>query len=115
MDEFIKNIKNKFSMENIVERLKDEIKEEKNNVPETLEKVDPSKIANIEEHVSNLQEQPKPSLQPADDMKNKQIPGNIQKKEPTAKTSMNVLQKPIEPEEFRDPFRDDENLFNFYD
>ncbi|CAK1554124.1 unnamed protein product [Leptosia nina] len=120
MEDFIQSIKQKFSMENIIETIRDELDDTKKpKIEET--KVDdkqhstkePDALLNIKQSVENFMEkEPRIPVEPKSEELKK--PSNIQKKQPS-NVGMNILQKPNPPEEVNDPYRDNENLFSFCD
>ncbi|XP_047524557.1 uncharacterized protein LOC125062590 [Pieris napi] len=108
MDELFKTIKQRLSMENLIETIRDELDDTKK--PETVQ---PNPVVNVQEAMDKTVENKiETAEEPAviDTMKS----SNIQKKQPSTNAA-NVLQKPIPPDEDNDPYQENENLFSFCD
>ncbi|XP_045531701.1 uncharacterized protein LOC123718833 [Pieris brassicae] len=128
MDELLKTIKQRFSMENLIETIRDELDDTKK--PETVQPnsvqpnsvqpnpiqpnpVQPNPVVNAQEVMAKtVENKTEMAEEPTvlDTMKS----SNIQKKQPSTNTA-NVLQKPNPPDEDNDPYQENENLFSFCD
>ncbi|XP_059046305.1 uncharacterized protein LOC131841923 [Achroia grisella] len=121
MDDFIKNLKKKLSVDNIVDQMKeakviDEQAIKEQDVRNTLSKIDPNNMMDVDEIALKLKE-----LSDQSKYKQEETKSQSSKVVDAAKASFSVIQKFTKSEDQTEeimveyPYIKEDNVFNLYD